>query len=48
LELASLVSEISRAGEEESRACQAILRGFAEYLRSRPEERDDLGLGGLE
>jgi GAF domain-containing protein len=43
LELASLVSEISRAGEEESRVCQKILRGFAEYLRSRPEERDDLG-----
>jgi GAF domain-containing protein len=45
LELASLVREISRAGEEETRACQMILRGFAEYLRSRPEERDDLGLG---
>jgi GAF domain-containing protein len=44
VELASLVREISRAGEEESRACQSILRGFAEYLRSRPEERDDLGL----
>jgi GAF domain-containing protein len=43
LELASLVSEISRAGEEESRVCQKILRGFAEYLRSRPEEREDLG-----
>jgi GAF domain-containing protein len=43
LELATLVSEISRAGEEESRACLTILRGFAEYLRSRPEERDDLG-----
>jgi GAF domain-containing protein len=47
LELASLVREISRAGEEESRACQTILLGFAEYLRSRPEERDDLELGGF-
>ncbi len=45
LELARLVSEISRRGEEETRACRAILEGFAGYLRSRPEERDDLGLG---
>ena len=44
LELAALVREISGRGEEEHRACRAILRGFAEYLRSRPEERDDLGL----
>jgi GAF domain-containing protein len=44
LELAALVREISQRGEEEYRACQAILQGFAEYLRSRPEERDDLGL----
>ena len=44
LELAALVREISGRGEEEHRACQAILRGFVDYLRSRPEERDDLGL----
>jgi GAF domain-containing protein len=44
LELAALVREISQRGEEEYRACQAILQSFAEYLRSRPEERDDLGL----
>ncbi len=43
LELAALVREISQKGEEEHRACQTMLRGFAEYLRSRPEERDDLG-----
>jgi GAF domain-containing protein len=43
LELAALVREISQKGEEEYRACQTMLRGFAEYLRSRPEERDDLG-----
>jgi len=47
LELAALVREISQRGEEEHRACQAILRGFTEYLRSRPEERDDLELGGF-
>jgi GAF domain-containing protein len=47
LELAALVREISQRGEEEHRACQAILQGFAEYLRSRPEERDDLELGGF-
>ena len=45
LELAALVREISRAGEEEHTACRTILEGFAGYLRSRPEERDDLGLG---
>lgn len=45
LELAALVREISRAGEEEHAACRAILESFAEYLRSRPEERDDLGIG---
>ncbi len=45
LELAALVREISRAGEEEHAACLAILEGFAGYLRSRPQERDDLGLG---
>jgi GAF domain-containing protein len=44
LELAALVREISGRGEEEHRACRAILWGFAEYLRSRPEERDDLRL----
>jgi GAF domain-containing protein len=36
LELARLVEEISRRGEQESAACQKILQGFADYLRSRP------------
>ena len=45
LELAALVREISRAGEQELSACRTILEGFAEYLRSRPQERDDLGMG---
>jgi len=40
LELARLVGEISRRGEGETEACRRILEGFAEYLRSRPE--DDL------
>jgi GAF domain-containing protein len=47
LELATLVREISGRGEEEFRACRAILEGFAAYLRSRPEERDHLELGGF-
>ena len=42
LELARLVREISRRGEQESAACQKILQGFADYLRSRPEDSDDL------
>jgi len=45
LELAALVREISRAGAEEHAACLAILESFAGYLRSRPQDRDDLGLG---
>ena len=44
LEIARLVGEISRRGEQESAACQKILQGFADYLRSRPE--DDL-VGGF-
>ena len=43
LELADLVREISHGGEEESRACHTILRGFAEYLRSRPHPEDEAG-----
>jgi GAF domain-containing protein len=38
LALARLVGEISRKGEQESAACQKILQGFADYLRSRPED----------
>ena len=36
LELAELVREIARAGEQELAACRDMLRAFAEYLRSRP------------
>ncbi len=36
LELARLVQEIAHQGENELKGCQAILRGFAEYLRLRP------------
>lgn len=43
LELAELVREISHGGEEESKACHTILRGFAEYLRSRPRPEDEAG-----
>ena len=37
LDLARLVQEIAWQGEHEHEACQAILRGFADYLRLRPE-----------
>lgn len=42
LDLARLVQEISHQGENEMRGCQAILRGFAEYLRSKPDLTDEL------
>ena len=45
LELASLVREISHRGEEEHRACRAILEGFAGYLRSRPRADEEAGEG---
>lgn len=34
--LAELVHEIASRGDEELRACQEILRSFAEYLRAKP------------
>jgi transcriptional regulator with GAF, ATPase, and Fis domain len=37
LGLARLIEEISRGGDRELRFCEAILRDFAEYLRSRPQ-----------
>jgi GAF domain-containing protein len=37
LDLARVVEEISQYGEHELNAVQAILRDFAEYLRSRPK-----------
>lgn len=37
LDLAKLVQEIAWRGDGERAACLAILRGFADYLRSRPE-----------
>lgn len=42
LDLARLVQEIAHRGENELKGCQAILSGFAEYLRSRPESVDEL------
>jgi hypothetical protein len=41
LELAALVRGISQQGEEEHRACRAILEGFAGYLRSRPRAHEE-------
>lgn len=43
-DLARLVQEIAHQGENELRACQTILRGFAEYLRSRQEPEDEMGI----
>ncbi len=43
LELAELVREISRQGEEEFVACRTILEGFAGYLRSKPRPEDEAG-----
>jgi GAF domain-containing protein len=37
LDLAKLVQEIAWRGDQERIACLTVLRGFAEYLRSRPE-----------
>jgi GAF domain-containing protein len=46
LELARLVQDISQRGEREYVACRAILNGFAEYLRSRPQALGDLATFG--
>lgn len=43
-DLARLVQEIAHQGENELRACQTILRGFVEYLRSRKEPEDEMGI----
>jgi GAF domain-containing protein len=43
LALAQLVHEIAGQGEAESRACRAILLGFAEYLRARPRLAEEFG-----
>ena len=48
LRLVRLVEEISRAGDRELGVCEAILRGFAEYVRGRPQSMAgmlDLNLG---
>jgi GAF domain-containing protein len=42
-DLARLVQEIAYQGENELKGCQAILRGFAEYLRSRSDPLGELG-----
>ena len=44
--LARLVQEIAQQGEHEFAACQTILRGFAEYLRSRTALGSELGAWG--
>jgi GAF domain-containing protein len=43
LDLARLVQEISAKGENEAEACLAILRGFADYLRSRAQSAGETG-----
>lgn len=42
LELAELVQEIAWSGDEEARACRAVLQSFADYLRSRQELTGDV------
>lgn len=42
LQLAGLVHEIARRGEDERRACHALLDGFAAYLRVRPDAAAEL------
>jgi GAF domain-containing protein len=41
-ELTELVREVSRHGEAEVAACAAILRNFADYLRTREEPRGEI------
>ena len=41
-ELTELVHEVSRHGEAELAACTAILRNFADYLRTRDEPRGEI------
>jgi GAF domain-containing protein len=43
-DLAQLVQEIAHQGENELKGCQTILRGFAEYLRSRQEPENEMGI----
>lgn len=42
LDLAHLVQEIAWKGEDELKACETILRGFADYVRSRTHTVDEL------
>ncbi len=44
LDLAKLVQEITMQGETEVKACQTILRGFVDYLHSRPLAMDERGV----
>jgi GAF domain-containing protein len=43
LALAQLVQEIAGEGENEFKACQTILHGFADYLQSRPKQLGERG-----
>jgi GAF domain-containing protein len=42
IELARLVQEVAQQGERELHACEVILRGFADYLKSRAEPAAEL------
>ncbi len=44
IELAELVQEIAWHGDRERLACKTLLRGFTDYLRSRPEHMSDPGV----
>jgi GAF domain-containing protein len=43
LELAGLVQEISKSGQNERQACHTIVLGFADYLRTRDHANETLG-----
>jgi signal transduction protein with GAF and PtsI domain len=40
LQIARLVQDIGRFGDDELRVCQTMLQGFADYLRKRPSPSD--------
>jgi GAF domain-containing protein len=44
LELARLIQQLGRHGEEEQKACRTIVQAFVDYARSRSAPGGDLGL----
>jgi GAF domain-containing protein len=44
LDLARLIQELGRHGEEELKACRTVVRAFVDYARSRHSPTEELGL----